>query len=96
LRPRSGGAAPKGGISSGKDEVSLGDGLYLLDDATDPSSTVVKYKINAEQLAKLGSKSSWQSEVNSISNTVYSKFKDDFDFLFFVLDKKTIIGSSET
>jgi hypothetical protein len=68
-------------------ETDLGDSLSLLGDDIDPTSTVVKMKINSEQLARLISPSSYSSELSSISNTVYSKFKDDFDFLFFVLDK---------
>ncbi|GHT43767.1 hypothetical protein AGMMS49965_18230 [Bacteroidia bacterium] len=65
--------------------TDLGDGFYLLDAATDPTSTVVAYKVSNTQLPNL-IKSGYGAEMQSISKSVYTKFQDDFDFLFFVLD----------
>jgi uncharacterized protein (TIGR03382 family) len=69
-------------------ETNLGDGLSLPDAAADPSGTLVKMRVNAEQWKRLSSPSGYSSELRYISNIVYSKFKDDFDFLFFVLDNE--------
>ena len=66
--------------------VDLGDGLFLLDGNTDPSSSLVEAKINAAQWSSLISGGS--SVLHSVSNLIYTKFNDDFDFIFFVLDKQ--------
>jgi hypothetical protein len=66
--------------------ISLGDGFYLLDDATDPLSTLVELKISSEQKNRLITEETHGAELKAISKAVYTKFNDDFDFLFFVLD----------
>ena len=67
--------------------VDLGDGLFLLDGNTDPSSSLVEAKINAAQWSSLIS-GNYYKVMRDISNLVYTKFNDDFDFVFFVLDMK--------
>ncbi|MDR3076641.1 MAG: hypothetical protein LBU26_05020, partial [Synergistaceae bacterium] len=73
---------------SAEAETDLGDGVSLLGSDVDPTSTVVKVKISGEQFAGLASQSYYLNYLNPISEVLYSKFKDDFDFLVFVLDNK--------
>jgi hypothetical protein len=68
------------------DGNDLGDGLFLLDNSIDPNRTMLEAKITSEQWNNLISRSSFDTELQNISNVVYSKFNDDFDFLFFVLN----------
>jgi hypothetical protein len=79
-------------------DTHLGDGVYLLDENIDPNNSVVKVSISSEQLQKLMSKDfiydedsvrvlTFQKELWDISkNKIYSKFNDDFDFIFYVLN----------
>jgi hypothetical protein len=68
------------------DANDLGDGMFLLENVTDPGRTVVEAKVSAEQWNRLVSESLFYDELLEISNTVYSKFNDDFDFIFYVLN----------
>jgi len=65
--------------------LDLGDGLHLLPDDLDSESTVVSATITSDQWANLPA--IWGDLLVSISNRIYEKFNDDFDFLFFVLDR---------
>ncbi|GHV09731.1 hypothetical protein FACS1894162_0960 [Bacteroidia bacterium] len=66
--------------------MDLGDGFYLLDNVTDPTSVLVKAQVSPTQWARLMSSANYGAELQTISKSVYTKFHDDFDFLFFVLD----------
>jgi hypothetical protein len=62
------------------DKIYIGKGMYLLNDEIDPGSTLVEMQIGREGLERL---ISGELSFESLSNTVYSKFNDDFDFIFF-------------
>ncbi|MDR0616115.1 MAG: hypothetical protein LBG29_04840, partial [Synergistaceae bacterium] len=70
--------------------TNLGDGLYLPASDIDPNNILLKVVIDSDQLSKLNTSntSSIANALLPISRLIYEKFKDDFDFLFFVLDKK--------
>jgi len=79
----------------------LGDGVYLLDEKLDPTGSVVKVSVSAEQVENLLSKTfiydddkrvlAFEKELwNITKNKVYSKFSDDFDYIYFVLNSTTI------
>ncbi|MCL1946038.1 MAG: hypothetical protein FWF51_02645 [Chitinivibrionia bacterium] len=78
-------------------DTHLGDGVYLLDKTVDPTSSVVKVAINSQQLEKLLTKDYdnaddkralvFEKELwNITKNKIYSKFNDDFDYIFYVLN----------
>jgi len=83
-------------------DTHLGDGVYLLDGNIDPNNSVVKVSISSEQIQKLVRKDfiydedsvrvlTFQKELWDISrNKIYSKFNDDFDFIFYVLNSTSI------
>ena len=74
--------------------IHLGDGVYLLDKSLDPASTVVKVTLSSEQMNDLVRKNTvapnvltFQRELwNITKNSIYSKFEDDFDFIYYVLN----------
>ena len=66
--------------------TDLGDGMFLLTNAADPTSALLEVKVNAEQWSLLSSKDPFLMELMNISNRIYRKFNDDFDFIFFVLN----------
>jgi hypothetical protein len=63
--------------------TDLGDGVYLLDSSSDPSSVLVEIKADTERWENIISSS---EGLQVISKIIYSKFNDDFDFVFFVLN----------
>jgi len=65
----------------------LGSGLYLLDEDVDANSSLLYVKITSSQYSELISKWDYSNALQSISNTIYEKLNDDFDFIFFVLDR---------
>ena len=78
-------------------DTYLGDGVYLLDEAVDPTSSAVKVIVNTDQIQKLLTKTYdtadnkralvFEKELWDITkNKIYSKFKDDFDYIFYVLN----------
>jgi hypothetical protein len=68
-------------------EEDLGDGLSFLSSEIDPFCTVLKVKIDSNQLAKLTGRNTYRAELDALTAKIYSKFRDDFDFLFFILGK---------
>jgi hypothetical protein len=70
-------------------DIPLGDGLYLLPSGRDPNNILLKIIINDDQLAKLntGINSNISQTLQPISKLIYEKFRDDFDFLYFVLNR---------
>jgi hypothetical protein len=68
-------------------KIDLGDGFYLLSENIDSSSTVMGLTVTSDQMRKLLSRRDFSSELQAISQRVYAKVNDDFDFIFFVLDK---------
>ncbi|BDX38001.1 hypothetical protein CYCD_13560 [Tenuifilaceae bacterium CYCD] len=66
--------------------INIGDNMYLLDNVTDPSSTLLEVKVNDNQWQNLLSSESCINVMQEISNLIYSKFNDDFDFIHFVLN----------
>ena len=64
--------------------VDLGNGVFLLSDVDDPTSSLLEVKIKNGQWSSLVSGN--LNELQKISKLVYSKFNDDFDFIFFVLN----------
>ncbi|GHV53933.1 hypothetical protein FACS1894181_17830 [Bacteroidia bacterium] len=67
--------------------TDLGDGFFLLNASIDANNSVVGLKINSDQLAALSAEATFYAEFQGITKNVYGKFKDDFDFIFYVLDK---------
>jgi hypothetical protein len=62
--------------------IDLGSDMYLLDDVTDPTSTVLEIRVDSTD---------WQYVLQlvgleDLSEKIYSVFNDDFDFIFFVLN----------
>ena len=72
-------------LSAGE-PVDLGNGVFLLSDDDDPTSSLLEVKIKTSQWLSLTSGN--VNELQNISKLVYSKFSDDFDFIFFVLNTK--------
>ena len=72
--------------------VDLGHGMFLLSEEDDPLSTLLEVKVNAEQWEALttntsvGSSYGYGGVLRDISKRIYSKFNDDFDFIFFMLN----------
>jgi hypothetical protein len=68
-------------------DTDLGDGLYLLPSNRDPNNILLKIFIDDEQLTRLnsGNTNNIYQTLQPISNLIYEKFRDDFDFLYFVL-----------
>jgi hypothetical protein len=68
--------------------VSAALGLHLLDNTIDPKSILVEYTASAEQYARLlSSDYGFSADMVEITNTIYEKFEDDFDFIFYVLNE---------
>ncbi|MDR0303171.1 MAG: hypothetical protein LBH98_00130 [Chitinispirillales bacterium] len=76
-------------------DTHLGGGVYLFDKTVDPTSSVVRVSIseddvqrlvnpkyNEDSAAKIFEEELW----NIVKNKIYSKFNDDFDFIFCVLN----------
>jgi len=76
------------GVSLISGLVDLGDGMSLLGTDVDANSTLAVMTVNSSQWANLldGNNYNFSGELVNITNTIYSKFKDDFDFIFYVLD----------
>lgn len=73
-------------FTTSKKEI-VEDNISLLDNSIDPNSQIVEYKMSAEQYKKLINKADFGNELVDITKQIYSKFNDDFDFIFYVLDK---------
>jgi len=71
--------------SSADTPVDLGNGMFLLSDVTDPNSTLLEVKVDANQWSSIALTGNL-NELQNISNLIYKKFNDDFDFIFFVLN----------
>jgi hypothetical protein len=69
--------------------------LSLLEESIDPTSTVVEYKVTAEQYQLLTSPN-YTEPFEAIGQDVYSLFKDDFDFVFYVLNTSDLMASYAT
>jgi hypothetical protein len=74
---------------------SSSDGLSFLPEDMDAESMVLVANITSTQVSRLASLGYFPLELMEISNSIYKKFNDDFDFIFFVLDKddRSIINS---
>ena len=66
--------------------LDLGNGMFLWNNDSEPTGSLLEIKVTANQWDRLISYEPFLSELMSISNRVYSKFNDDFDFIFFVLN----------
>jgi hypothetical protein len=64
---------------------SAADGISLLDRAVDPQSSVLYYRLHDAQFERMVN-ISFIDELQSVTKQVYGKFKDDFDFIFFLID----------
>jgi len=72
-------------ISVGSPGNDLGNGLYLLENA-DYRDFAIEARLDATQWANVTNRSNCGDVLKEISKKVYAKFKDDFDFIFFVLN----------
>ena len=71
-------------LTGAGERIDLGDGLFLLGNDDDPSNSLLEAKISASQWSSLITGNT--NVLRNISNLAYDKFKDDFDFIFFVLN----------
>lgn len=67
-------------------EVDLGNGMFLLSNTDDPNSSLAVITVSDTQWNKLRVNATYYAELKVLTNSVYTKFKDDYDFIFFVLD----------
>ena len=61
----------------------LGDGFYLLDSSVDPESSVVVVKLTPGEMTKALTDVTRGEKLQEITRLLYTKFADDWDFLFF-------------
>ena len=73
-------------ISVRSDVIDLGDGMSLLGSDIDPNSTLLTVTVNSSQWANLTDESVYYKELQEITKKIFTKFNDDFDFIFYVLD----------
>ncbi|SDD10231.1 choice-of-anchor D domain-containing protein [Niabella drilacis] len=66
--------------------------IALLNSADDPDSRLVEYVVPASQYQGLINSSTFQMEIQLITKLIYEKVNDDFDFIFYVLDKPESSG----
>ena len=64
----------------------LGDGMSMVCDKNDLTGTLLEVRVTAEQYSELISEIYFIPRLKEITNLVYSKLNDDFDFVFFVLN----------
>ena len=64
---------------------SAADGISLLDSAIDPQSSVLYYRLHDAQFDRMVN-ISYTDELQIITKEIYKKFKDDFDFIFYLID----------
>jgi hypothetical protein len=74
-------------VSIGTPTIDLGNGLYLLENANN-RDFAIEARLDAGQWSNVTSKSGHNQVLAEISNKVYAKFHDDFDFILFVLNTK--------
>ena len=79
------------GLSRAKAQIDLDTlhitpDMYLLSNDDEMTSSVLEVKVNATQWANLTNSNTWYAELNTISENIYAKCNDDFDFVFFVLN----------
>jgi len=68
------------------ESFDLGDEISLICDKNDRTGTLLEVKVSAEQWSGLISDIYFIPRLKEITNLVYSKLNDDFDFVFFVLN----------
>jgi hypothetical protein len=80
-------AAVRNGVTirSGR-ETDLGEGMYLWDSAADPASALLEVTVDNDSWNNLIARSTFYNGLQSVSALLYTKFNDDFDFIFFVLN----------
>jgi len=67
-------------------ETDLGEGMYLWDSATDPASALLEVTVDNDSWNNLIARGTFYNGLQSVSALLYTKFNDDFDFIFFVLN----------
>ena len=68
------------------ESFDLGDGISLICDQNDRTGTLLEVNVTAEQWSELISEVYFIPRLKEITNLVYSKLNDDFDFVFYVLN----------
>jgi hypothetical protein len=90
-------AAMRSGVMTRSGRATdLGNGMYLGDNATDPSSVLLEVTVYADKWNSLISPGTFYNDLQYFSSLVYTRFNDDFDFVFFVLNtssEETIINN---
>ncbi|GHT51602.1 hypothetical protein AGMMS49982_09470 [Bacteroidia bacterium] len=64
----------------------IGTGMSLLDDADDPTGVLLDVKLTSAQWTKLTGSNTFYAELRTLSDSIYTRFEDNFDFIFFVLN----------
>ena len=73
-------------VATEVETVDLGDGISLVSDVRDLTGSLLEINVTAEQWSELISDVYFIPRLKDITNRVYSKVNDDFDFIFFVLN----------
>jgi len=68
------------------ESFDLGDGITLICDRNDRTGTLLEVNVTAEQWSELTSGAFFLPRLKQITNLVYSKLNDDFDFIIYVLN----------
>ena len=68
------------------ESFDLGDGISLICHKNDLTGTLLEVNVNAQQWSELISEIYFIPRLKEITNLLYSKLNDDFDFIFFVLN----------
>ena len=66
--------------------LDLGDGFSLVSDRNDLTGALLEVSVTAQQWSELTDVNYFLPQLKELTNRVYSKFNDDFDFVFFVLN----------
>jgi hypothetical protein len=69
------------------EKIDLGDSLYLVKNKFNNKGNALEYRLSAVQLNNLISPQAYLNELHSISKAVYTKVQDEYDYVFFILDK---------
>ena len=75
----------KSQITAGE-TYDLGDGISLVLDLNDRTGTLLEVNVTTEQWLELTSGALFLPRLKQITNLVYSKLNDDFDFIIYVLN----------
>ena len=68
------------------ESIDIGDGFFLISHEQDLTGALLEIRVNDELWSELTSVNAFIPRLKEITNRVYGKVNDDFDFIFFVLN----------